>query len=119
MALFQSDNTLLNDQCKLAVCCVACARHLFDRVRKDSRTLCESLCNLRAPYEQELADLLNEQDGLQVLLISFRSHDDASREFLRNACERLAVYRGASVSLHLRLESGTTTGQVQLLGRVA
>lgn len=52
-------------------------RDLLDSVSEDNRNLRESVCTLRAQYDQEPAHLFYEPNGLQVRLSSFSNRDDA------------------------------------------
>lgn len=52
----RSDNTRLNDQCRIAVSRGGRTRDLLDSFSKDNRTRRESTCKLRAQYDPKFAD---------------------------------------------------------------
>lgn len=56
MASSWSDNTRLDNQCKLAVPHSGRAFGVLNSFSEDNRTLFESVCNFRAQYNQELTD---------------------------------------------------------------
>lgn len=61
-------------------------------------------------YDQELADLWYESDGLHFHLFTSNSPSDGSHESICVARERLEACRRSSMSLHLRLELDLSSG---------
>lgn len=119
MALLQSDSTRLDDQCAHAVSRSVRVPDLLGRVSEYYRTPGEILCNLLAQVDRKRATLRCECDEFQSHLSSFNSRHSASRESIRNACERLEAYRVAFISSHLRMESDLSSGRLQFLTGVA
>lgn len=63
VARLQSDSSRLHDQCKLAFSLGGRVRDLLDSVRKENRTLSESVSSLGVHYDQKLATFVMSGTG--------------------------------------------------------
>lgn len=79
----------------------------------------ENIRALGAQYDQGLAYLCYEPDGVQAWLAAHEFRSEVSRQSLCFACERFKAYRSSSESMHLRLELYLSSGLVQFLTGVA
>lgn len=77
----------------------------------------ENIPELRAQFDQELADLRYEREGLHDPLVVYDSYSEASCESLYVACELLKAHRSASVSFRFRQESDLSSGLGEFLMR--
>lgn len=62
----KNDKTCLEEQCELEAWCSGRTCDVLDKASASDRTSWENIREVRVLYDQELADLRNEQDGLQV-----------------------------------------------------
>lgn len=88
----QSDKTLLEEQCEID------ARHgkrtcnLLDSASGTNRNLRKNIRVLWVQYDQEIASLRYERDGLQAQISSYDIRPEASCNSLRVGSERLKAY---------------------------